>query len=178
MMLSRFTVLVSPFLLAVSLSACAQFDPPKWLEGEGAAAPAVRPNTSDAQTRSAQAPSRPAKPASELKTLRPAPRPPAEIAAQGSVSAVPPKLVGLSEDETADLLGRPAEETAEAPGKIWIYKASGCQLSVHLFPDMERGGFYALDYTADGAKESCLGKVAGEARKKGGALVEESVGPG
>ena len=72
------------------------------------------------------------------------------------------------------LLGRPAEESAQPPGKVWIYRASGCQLSVHLFPDMERGGYYTLDYTADGARDQCLGKVAGEARRRGGALSEQA----
>ncbi|MCR6631245.1 MAG: hypothetical protein NVV74_15015 [Magnetospirillum sp.] len=89
-----------------------------------------------------------------------------------------PKLVGLSEDETVGLLGRPAEESAAPPGKIWVYKATGCELSVHLFPDMDKGGFYALDYSAaDGGRDQCLGKVAGEARKRGGALVEAAPRP-
>ena len=174
----RFTYIVSPIVLAASLSACAQFDLPKWPGNEGAAIPAPRSTTADAQAKGAPA-ARPAKPLPELKALRPEARPAVEkeIASLPSAPLLPPKLVGLSEDETADLLGRPAEETTEPPGKIWVYKALGCQLSVHLFPDMERGGFYALDYTADGARESCLGKVAGEARKKGGAVVEESAKP-
>lgn len=177
MMFSRFTLMVSPLVLAAVLSACAQFDLPKWPGNEGAASPAPRPATAD--SRAAPAPIRPVKPAPELKALRPAARPAAEreVAALPNATVKLPKLVGLSEDETADLLGRPAEETTEPPGKVWVYKASGCQLSVHLFPDMERGGFYALDYTADSARETCLGKVAGEARKKGGAVIEESAKP-
>jgi hypothetical protein len=177
MMFPRFSFMVSSIVLAASLSACAQFDTPKWLGNEGGGGPAPRRATADA--RPAPAPVRPVKPVPELKALRPAARPAVEkeIASLPTAPALPPKLVGLSEDETADLLGRPVEETTEPPGKIWVYKASGCQLSVHLFPDMERGGFYALDYTADGARESCLGKVAGEARKKGGAVIEESAKP-
>ena len=89
----------------------------------------------------------------------PRPRPPeAKIA-----KLPPPKLVGLSEAETVDLLGRPAEETAQPPGKVWLYRSGGCELSVHLFPDMDHGGFYALDYTAspDGEpRETCLRKIA------------------
>ncbi|MBC7952036.1 MAG: hypothetical protein H7Z12_09505 [Rhodospirillaceae bacterium] len=171
----RFTFMVSPIVLAAALSACAQFDMPKWPGNEGTANAAPRSTTADAPAKAAPV-ARPAKSLPELKALRPAARPAVDkdIA---FLPTVPPKLVGLSEDETADLLGRPVEETTEPPGKVWVYKASGCQLSVHLFPDMERGGFYALDYTADSARESCLGKVAGEARKKGGAAAEESAKP-
>ncbi|MBC7907784.1 MAG: hypothetical protein H7Y60_13715 [Rhodospirillaceae bacterium] len=175
MMFPRFTFMVAPLLLAAALSACAQFETPKWLGNEDAVSPAARP-TADTRPPAAVLT---AKPVPELKTLRPAARPAVEkdVASLPTAPTLPPKLVGLSEDETADLLGRPMEETTEPPGKVWVYKASGCQLSVHLFPDMERGGFYALDYTADSARESCLGKVAGEARKKGGAVVEESAKP-
>lgn len=178
MSFSRFSLLVPPVLLAALLSACAAFDPPKWLSQAGNAPP---PTFEGAPASRAQTASRPVKPSGTLKALRPAARPNVdkEVAALAPPVAASPKLVGLSEEETAELLGRPAEETTEPPGKIWRYKAAGCQLSVHLFPDMERGGFYALDYTADGAREACLGKVAGEARKKGGgAVVEESAKPG
>lgn len=181
MNLSRFKPLASSVLITLSLSACAQLglDQQKWPwqdnaasqtsahggMAEGQAAGKVQPAGRSA-----------AKPSPELKALRPSPRPAAdkEVAAAVMPPVPPPKLVGLSEDETAELLGRPAEESVEPPGKVWTYKASGCKLSVHLFPDMEKGGFYALDYTADSARDACLGKVAGEARKKGGAILEES----
>jgi len=174
MMSRRLKAFVSPALLALSLSACASFEPPRWpWEEASEAAPrrAAEPQPTPAIAKPA------AKPATELSGLRPAPRPAAERET-ASLPATPPRLVGLSEAETADLLGRPAEEAAAPPGKIWVYKAAGCRLSVHLFPDMDKGGFYALDYTADGAKDSCLGKVAGEARKKGGALVEAAAKKG
>lgn len=134
-----------------------------------ATAPRAEPPT--AQNPSAgTSPQRPAK-TPDLKALRPQPRPDGKDEGAAPTAPTPLKLVGLSEDETAELLGRPAEESAQPPGKTWIYHAAGCRLSVHLFPDMEKGGFYALDYTvAEGGKEACLGKVAGEARKKGGAL--------
>lgn len=149
-------------MLAVTLAACAELawnktatapPPPK---GDGPVV-AARPAP----------PSKPAK-SSDLNTIRPAPRPSAdrEVAVEAALS--PPRLVGLSEDETAQLLGRPAEEEAEPPGKIWIYRTTGCRLAVHLFPDMDKGGFYTLDYTvADGGREACLGKIAGEAKRKG-----------
>lgn len=122
-------------------------------------------------TVAAPPPPRPAtKPGVELNALRPAPRP-SDTAPEPTGT---PKLVGLSEEETMSLLGRPAEEAVQPPGKVWIYRAAGCQLSVHLFPDMERGGFYALDYAADSGRDACLGKVAGEARKRGGALANSA----
>lgn len=118
-------------------------------------------------------PARPsAKPGTELNALRPSPRPAPER--EGAALTGSPKLLGLSEEETLALLGRPAQETEQPPGKLWIYHAAGCQLSVHLFPDMERGGFYALDYAAEGGRDLCLGKVAGEARKRGGALADSA----
>lgn len=144
--------------LTLSLSACARWG------GDQPASPPPPPAPAAAQAEPARPP---AKPAPQVKGLRPEPRPTEDLAALPQ-APLPPRLVGLSEKETVDLLGQPAEESAAPPGKVWVYRASGCQLSVHLFPDMERGGFYALDFTAaDGAKEACLGKVAGQARKRG-----------
>lgn len=167
--------LLSPALsltAVLALSACSSFN----LDFDEPAAPA-RPAVTAAKPAAAPIaappPARPAgKPAVELNALRPAPRPDATAAAPSPSG--PPKLVGLSEDETAALLGRPAEETAQPPGKVWLYRAAGCELSVHFFPDMEKGGFYALDYAAEGSRDTCLGKVAGEARKRGGALTDQA----
>lgn len=161
----------------LALSACANFN----LGMDEPAAPArpavtaAKPATTPA---AAPPPARPiGKPAAELNALRPAPRP-APGAEAAAPPAGPPKLVGLSEDETVGLLGRPAEETAQPPGKVWLYRAAGCQLSVHFFPDMEKGGFYALDYAAEGGRDACLGKVAGEARKRGGTLTDQAAKAG
>jgi hypothetical protein len=154
--------------VALALSACAGMSldepssPPRQPVATSRPAPIVAPP-----------PPRPAaKAPAELSVLRPSPRPAGER--ESASPAGPPKLVGLSEEETVGLLGRPAEENEQAPGKVWIYRAAGCQLSVHLYPDMEKGGFYALDYAADGGRDACLGKVAGEARKRGGALSESA----
>lgn len=146
--------------LSLSVSACARWD---------AEPPQVAPPPPAPSTAQSEAPRPAAKPAPQVKGLRPEPRPTEELTALPQ-APLPPRLVGLSEKETVDLLGQPAEESVTPPGKIWLYKAAGCQLSVHLFPDMERGGFYALDFTsAEGAKEACLGKVVGQqARAKRG----------
>lgn len=150
--------------LALTLSACAELATDWPWRDKGTAARTETPK-GVAATPSPRAPSAAPKVAKvpDLKAIRPVPRPSGEADAASG----PPALVGLSEDQTAELLGRPAEEESEPPGKIWVYRAADCRLSVHLFPDMEKGGFYTLDYTAaDGAKEACLGKVAGEARRK------------
>lgn len=148
-------LLAPAILIALTLAGCARLetDAPRWLRAEPA--PAAPPS---ANARPAEVP---------------APRPKATAAKPAAVPApvpvpVPIKLVGLSEAETEGLLGRPAEETDRPPGKVWIYQGPNCRLTVHLFPDMEKGGFYALDYTVeDGSREACLGKVAGEVRKRG-----------
>lgn len=161
MIISCFKTPACVALLTVSLSACAQM-------GLDEAAAPPPPVSADVPAGQAPLVRSPARSAGDLKALRPAARPVAEKEKEvAALPAIPPKLVGLSEGETSELLGPPAEENAEPPGKVWVYKVSGCKLSVHLFPDMEKGGFYALDYTADGARDLCLGKVAGEARRKG-----------
>lgn len=142
-------------LATLTLSGCASLEKaaPPWMK------PAEAPPADEIQ------------PAAPTPPARPKPAPPAKPAArpapEASAAPVPVKLLGLSEAETRSLLGQPAEESAKPPGKVWIYRAGDCRLTVHLFPDMEKGGFYALDYTVeDGSREACLGKVAGEARKR------------
>jgi hypothetical protein len=173
----RPTSLIRPALAVAALSllaACSSFGggdtplPPRH----------AAPSAASGQPTVPPPPPRPTAKAVELKTLRPAARPTPGQDAAAAASPLPLKLVGLSEEETIDLLGRPAEENPQPPGKLWIYKASGCQLSVHLFPDMDRGGFYALDYSSDISRDACLGKVAGEARKRGGALSDAGTRPG
>lgn len=158
------------FTLAGLLGGCAQLGmaEPDWpwnpRQPSSAQQPAPRPRPEPvAQPRPRQPDAARAK---TPEAAKPATRPAVTVEKDKALAA-PPKLVGLSEEETVDLLGHPSEETEQPPGKVWTYKASGCRLSVHLFPDMDKGGFYALDYTvAEGAKDGCLGKVASEARKK------------
>lgn len=166
-----------PAFLTLAVAACADLglSQPDWTwlpPGPSVESPRAENRAAPAQA------SRPAARTPDLKALKPQPRP--SIAAPAPAEdKLAPRLVGLSEVETEQLLGRPAEESAEPPGKTWIYKAAGCRLSVHLFPDMEKGGFYALDYTvAEGTREACLVKVAGEARRKGSALDQEAVRKG
>lgn len=137
-------------LLAIGIAACTP-----WEDG--------RPTLGQPRTAEAFPPPEP-RPARTVAVPRQAK--PVEKRPAGLVKVEPLKLVGLSEQETADLLGKPAEEAEQPPGKVWTYRASGCRLSVHLFPDVEKGGFYALDYKAEeGAGDVCLGKVVTAHRK-------------
>ncbi len=118
-----------------------------------------------------------AEPAPQPDRARPAPRPrpaaphtAAKAAPEHSPAdrpAATPKLVGLSEAETVALLGPPSDQAEQAPGKVFTYRMSGCALAVHLFPDMDAGGYYALDYTADGdtPRDACLRRAAAAHRK-------------
>lgn len=171
MILRRLLAPVASLTAVLALSACAGLGLD---DTQAPSRPAVTP--SRPQPAVAPPPARPgARAPAELNALRPSPRPTIAAAPGPAVTAAtPPRLVGLSEDETVILLGHPAEETQQPPGKIWLYRAGGCQLAVHLFPDMEKGGFYALDYGAEGGRDSCLDKVANEARKHGGTTSDQS----
>ncbi|HJS33625.1 MAG TPA: hypothetical protein VJ924_16650, partial [Alphaproteobacteria bacterium] len=70
------------------------------------------------------------------------------------------KLVGLSQPETAEILGQPAQESDAAPAKVWRYRASECVLDVYFYLDVQRNGFYALHYTAYGAAGAQLAAAA------------------
>jgi hypothetical protein len=153
-------------LFGLALAGCAEFNEQAWpwQQRPDRPAAATRPAVTEPAPRLAKPveppPPRPAQPAKPKA-------PQAETSALVE-KAAPPRLVGMSEEETAAALGRPMDEVEQPPGKVWTYQADGCRLAVHLFPDMDKGGFYALDYTAGEApKDWCLGRVAQEARKRG-----------
>jgi hypothetical protein len=79
----------------------------------------------------------------------PRPQPSAEI-----------KVVGLSQAETAALLGPPASEAEQPPAKVWRYKVSECTIDVYFYLDVARNAFYALHYDA-GNPSSSVGPAAG-----------------
>lgn len=70
------------------------------------------------------------------------------------------KLVGLSQPETADVLGQPEQESDAAPAKVWRYRSRECVLDVYFYLDVQRNGFYALHYTAYGASGAQLAAAA------------------
>lgn len=152
---------VALLMAGLGLSGCAdmRLEEPRWPWREPAA------------TVAAPTPEATQAPPASAKPRRPAARPAAKAerkqASPEAEARETPRLVGLSEAETAQLLGQPAEESERPPGKVWLYTASGCRLAVHLFPDMDKGGFYALDTVAEeGGRDACIGRLADEARKK------------
>ena len=115
-------------------------------------------------------------------TPRPPPRTAAAPAARPAAPSPPGpapdlKLVGLSQPETAALLGKPTLEEEAAPAKVWQYRGRDCVLDVYFFLDVSRNGFYALDYRARGdagavtsasapETERCLRRVYDESRQR------------
>jgi hypothetical protein len=144
-------------MLALAVTGCATLGEQPWPWQLPSEAPPTKPAVAGPQSVPRRVveppPPRPAKPKSPVEAALPDKAPPVA-------------LVGMSEEETAAALGRPADEAEQPPGKVWTYEVDGCRLAVHLFLDMDRGGFYALDYTAGEApKDWCLGRVAQEARR-------------
>lgn len=151
-------------LLGLALAGCANLgeQPWPWQQQSSERLPPAKPAVAGPPT----APRRAVEPPPPRPVVPAKPKPPVEAALPDK--APPVVLVGMSEAETAAVLGRPAGEAEQPPGKVWTYEVEGCRLAVHLFPDMDRGGFYALDYTAGEApKDWCLGRVVQEARRRG-----------
>lgn len=79
-------------------------------------------------------------PAPKLPEAAPPPRP------QQVARFDPETLIGLNEQQTADLLGRPAAVADKSPATVWKYQARGCSLDVFFFMDLESLRFRALSY--------------------------------
>lgn len=156
--------LAAAMLLAATATGCTSFDLGRLLGQQPEAAPAT----------SAPPPVPPAPPRARLKkpapdaTARQVPKEPQ--ANQAAIPhATPPaiqarQIVGLNELQTANLLGRPQAEVPALPGKVWRYGADGCQLDIHLFPDVRSGGYLALDYKVSSAPgtnaDECVARIA------------------
>lgn len=86
---------------------------------------------------------------------------PAPVPAQ--MTAQPPQpidVVGKSEADVVALLGRPRQEQTASAAKVMRFAADGCEVEVHLFPDVRQGGYRVLETSSGGLPASqCLGKV-------------------
>lgn len=61
------------------------------------------------------------------------------------------EVVGLNQPAVRDLLGQPSIVSADGPAELWRYRTEECDLGVYFYFDVEREGFYALQYdVADG----------------------------
>lgn len=84
-------------------------------------------------------------------------------------SAMPAKLVGLSDAQLRAQLGVPTEEREAGAARIWTWRGRDCAVEAWLYYDTARAGFYALDQQLSGKAanvDSCLSgsQAAGAAR--------------
>jgi len=77
----------------------------------------------------------------------------------------PEMLVGLSEQETHQLLGQPSTVRREPPSTVWNYAAGDCSLDVYFYFDLSTSRFRSLAYElktarrTDDAQQLCLGNI-------------------
>lgn len=129
----------------------------------------VRTETSEVVARSDPAPAArtPAETAGPTPPEMPVPskRPPRPV-----VSVPPTKLVGNSESQLVDLLGRPASVRDEPPAMVWQYVSSTCKVDVFFYFDVKTQDFRSLAYkfypNGGKAKEDgeCLYQLQANAR--------------
>jgi hypothetical protein len=62
----------------------------------------------------------------------------------------PIDIIGLSQAETAGLLGMPNAERDMAPAKVWRYETADCALDVFFYLDVSNNKFLALQYSEPG----------------------------
>lgn len=80
----------------------------------------------------------------DLQRLASVPRPKKK---PGSIAAIrPDALVGLTPDEVAALIGRPASTTDQPPATVWLYRTNHCALDVFFYMDVGSKTFRALTF--------------------------------
>jgi hypothetical protein len=87
-----------------------------------------------------------------------------ETAGDSAVASVrpvaPDQVIGLTEGETATLLGMPASREDRPPAKVWRYAGLSCELKVIFYPDVVSLTYRALNVDLGTADEACLAEVA------------------
>jgi hypothetical protein len=81
-------------------------------------------------------------------------------------------LVGLTETELSDVLGKPEAVSERPPAKIWSYRVDSCALDVFFYLDLDTESFRALTYdvrtTTRGGREDaielCVGRIQTDRR--------------
>ncbi len=176
---------VVPLALLALLSACADWQddtlarpasPPKRAMVQAAAPVVAMPKPPPAATNGRIA----------LMAPKPQPRPfrLAPYAPIGSAWAaqpfgpIPPEavepinVVGLSEDETINLLGEPDWRAWRPPSRVLRYASSGCSVDIYFYLDVAKDTFQALQLKApesttdESSLQTCLGKVRNEHRTR------------
>lgn len=80
----------------------------------------------------------------DLQRLASVPRPRKK---PSSIAAIrPDALVGLTPDEVAALIGRPASTTDQPPATVWLYRTNHCALEVFFYMDVGSKTFRALTF--------------------------------
>mgnify|MGYP001315023279 CR=1 FL=1 len=85
----------------------------------------------------------------------------------------PERIVGLTEAQTADLLGRPAEQEEKAPARLWRYGARDCTATIIFYPEVESLTYRVLDIEIvnregrETTDRACLGEIAAARSSRG-----------
>ena len=80
----------------------------------------------------------------DLQRLASVPRPKKK---PSSIAAIrPDALVGLTPNEVAALIGRPASTTDQPPATVWLYRTNHCALEVFFYMDVGSKTFRALTF--------------------------------
>lgn len=84
----------------------------------------------------------------------------------------PVDVVGLTEDETVNLLGEPDWRAWRPPSRVLRYASNGCSVDIYFYLDVAKDKFQALQLKASEAAtdesslQTCLGKVRNEHRTR------------
>ena len=85
----------------------------------------------------------------------------------------PERIVGLTEAQTAELLGPPADREERAPARLWRYAARGCTATVIFYPEVESLTYRVLEVEIvdregrETAGRACLGEIAAARSSRG-----------
>lgn len=75
---------------------------------------------------------------------------PSRVGPAGPARGEPIDIIGLSQAETAGLLGMPKAERDMAPARVWRYETADCALDVFFYLDVSHNEFLALQYSEPG----------------------------
>jgi hypothetical protein len=148
-------------ILALALLAGCQLVPAEPREpaastpANGAVATQI-PNTDAPKTRSVARRPDDGEPRRARPAAPPAPEP---------LAMDPDKLIGMSQEETTAILGRPVSVANLAPATVWSYRSAGCELDVFFYMDLGARMFRVLAYEMKAirqdaqAERNCVGRI-------------------
>lgn len=134
--------------LAISLSACAVIE-------EWQAKPAPAPEPPPAPIVAPPPAPAAAAPVPRLPPSPPPPRPQFDLQS----------LIGMGEQDIANVLGEPRQVRNDPPAMVWDYQANGCAMSLFFYLDLKSQDFRTLAYNfesggaTDSAKQVCVNRI-------------------